>query len=303
VDNEEAAIVAAAVEAEHGHPGRKWEALEARAGGNSVQRLSEVVPDWLDLMWCLDQYRQARVPPLGMGRKLDRNGRMTTPADRLSGVYRLKGGWFSRLLRGILQNRTGQDFGTGKSKVVGYSQHHEIDIAWPKGHKAPLVCIETKVMGAPPVGNQRARNARDDFSNRRKEIKFAATDLKLGRRDGRTIHHWDTWRRNAYPLAFMVWGGRMGPDDRMDHMVRELEALVRSYMDGAGVLAWREDGGKYVPVSVPPLAEVHSADNVLERAASEVLEITPPGQVPPPPEEPETVVAEDLLPEEHGASE
>lgn len=296
MDNEEAAEIAMAVEAEHGHPGRKWEALEALLDSGQATRLSEVVPHWLDVMWSLDQYRRASVPPVGMGKVLQKSGQPTAPGQRLEGVYRMKGGWFSRMLRSLLQNRTGQDFGTSKSQVVGYSQRHEIDIAWPKGHKAPLVCIETKVMGSPPVGDQRARNARDDFSNRRKEIKFAATDLKLGRREGRTINHWDTWRRNAYPLAFLVWGGRMGPGDSMDHMIRELEALVRSYLDGAGVLAWKEQDGKYVPVAVPPLADVHSADNVLERVASEVLEITPPGQEPPPPAEPETVVGEELLP-------
>ena len=45
-----------------------------------------------------------------------------------------------------------------------------------------------------------------DWTNRRKELKFAATDLKLYRRQQATrIDHWDVWRTNDPPktkLAF-----------------------------------------------------------------------------------------------------
>ncbi|MDP9480403.1 MAG: hypothetical protein M3R38_32870 [Actinomycetota bacterium] len=42
-----------------------------------------------------------------------------------------------------------------------------------------------------------------DFSNRRKELKFAATDLKLYRRQRSTrIQHWDTWRQRQPPSTY-----------------------------------------------------------------------------------------------------
>ena len=72
-----------------------------------------------------------------------------------------------------------------RSHVMGFSQTHQIDIAWPardvKPLVAPLICCEAKLTGAPPYEGNDGRGATDDWSNRRKERKFQATDLKLYR--------------------------------------------------------------------------------------------------------------------------
>jgi len=92
-----------------------------------------------------------------------------------------------------------------------------------------------------------------DFSNRRKELKFAATDLKLYRRQQATrIEHWGVWRRNALPLTFFLWAARLREpaepgvtdrsrwvEDRIEALVREATALVDTYLDGAGIYAWK----------------------------------------------------------------
>lgn len=270
------------IEERVGHPGDKWEALQARIQSDAIVSFSEIEASWLDLMWTLDQYRIAQVPPRGMGKASN------APRTRLDAVYRGKGNWFASALALLLENQTSHRLAP-RQRVQGFSQFHQIDIAWPDREVDPLVCLETKVTGAPAHGSTPARKAMGDWSNRRKELKFAATDLKLFRRQHLTaIEHWDVWRNSVYPKTYFLWAARMTSGDSIDRMVSEVQALVKTYLEGAGIFAWREaDGGGYEAVAVPAVERVSTVDDVLFRIASEIKTIAPPGASVPPPREPE----------------
>ena len=176
-----------------GHPGDKWEALVTRIQANAIRRFSDIQKDWLDLMWTLDSYRIEGVPPDGMGNP------ETPPMARLDAIYRGKGNWFADVIALLLENQTDQRIAP-RNRVQGFSQTHQIDVAWPVRDIDPLICAETKVTGGPSYGSHRARGATSDWSNRRKELKFAATDLKLYRRGMETsIEHWDACVVDSHP--------------------------------------------------------------------------------------------------------
>jgi hypothetical protein len=274
------------LEAVVGHPRAKWLRLQARVQDEAITQFTDVADDWLDIMWTLDAYRIERVPPLDMGKEA------TDSSTRLDAIYRGKGNWFASLLALLLENRTDHKLAP-RVDVQGFSQNHQIDVAWPdrgtKPMEDPLVCLETKVTGAPAYGSTPARGAMSDWSNRRKELKFQATDLKLYRRQQETsIEHWDVWRQREMPKVYFLWAGRMGPKDRMEKMIAETQALVKTYLDAAGIFAWKENayGTGYEPVPVPQADRVSSVDDVLYRIASEIKVIAPRGQAPPPPQRP-----------------
>jgi hypothetical protein len=271
---------AAELEATVGHPGDKWEVLKQRVQDVHVQAFSAVEGEWLDLMWTLDQYRAAGVPPRGM---LAQN---TAPAKRLAAVYRGKGNWFATLLSLLLENQTAHRLAP-RVRVQGFSQTHQIDVAWPDRDVDPLICLETKVTGAPKSPTDPARGAMADWTNRRKELKFAATDLKLFRRQHLTaIKHWDVWRGSAFPKTYFLWAARLRPNDRIGRMVVESQVLVKTYLEGAGLVAWQEIDNRYEMVAIPPTDRVSTVDDVLYRIATEIGEIAPPGHEPPAPEIP-----------------
>lgn len=221
------------------------------------------------MMWCLDSYRRAQAPPDGMGRP------GATWQKRLEGAYRGKGNWLSTLLSLLLDNRTGEKL-RSRGSIKGFSQMHQIDLAWPDREVAPVICAESKITGAPEFGPTRSRGALDDWSNRRKELKFAATDLKLARRkQTEDIGHWHVWRRHALPKCFILWAARLAPQDRIETMVREAEAVVGTYLDGAGIAAWREkpSGTGYEVVKHPrasPGLQVVELDDALWQIESEI---------------------------------
>ena len=257
---------ARAIESQVGHPETKWNALKDRIQADAIEQFVDVRGDWLDLMWTLDTYRREGVPPDGMGRQ------ETPPGTRLNAIYRGKGNWFSDIITLLLGNQTAQLLGP-RSKVLGFSQVHQVDIAWPVSETVPLICVETKVTGAPAYGSHGPRGARQDWSNRRRELKFSATDLKLHRRGKETqIEHWDEWRNSQPPNVYFLWASRLGPSDSIEMLIDEVGRLVNSYLDGAGVIAWREkaDGASYEEADVPPTARVHDLDDVLYRIASEI---------------------------------
>jgi hypothetical protein len=274
------------LEREVGHPGEKWDALKERVQANVVTTFSALADEWLDLLWTLDQYRVAGIPPRGMGNVTKSAG------DRLGAVYRGKGNWFAELNALILGNQTSHALAP-RTQVAGFSQEHQIDVAWPardmKPIRDPLVCLETKVTGAPKTGSRPARGAMNDWSNRRKELKFAATDLKLYRRQQQTsINHWGVWRERQMPKCYFLWAARMSSKDRIVKMVAETQALVKTYLDGAGIVAWRENatGDGYELVPIPRADQVSAIDDVLYRIASEINTIAPEGQQPPAPQIP-----------------
>lgn len=272
----------AQLEATVGHPGRLLDELFGRVARDKTPLFKDVQLDWLNLMWAIDSYRIAGIPPEGMGRL------GLPPAPRLAAIYRSKGNWFSTLLATLLQNRTDQEI-RPRIKVQGFSQLHQIDLAWPARQEDPLICVETKVTGAPAYGSTPARSALADFANRRKELKFASTDLKLFRRQQDTfIEHWGVWREHAPPKTYLLWGARLkasgrGKDD-VSRLILEAQALVNTYLDGAGIFAWRDrPGGGYEAVLFPAPAQVATLDDVLYRIASEIrVQAGPTGRPPAP---------------------
>jgi hypothetical protein len=277
----------------HGHPGTKYDALIQHITDTGVKRFADIEDAWLDLMWTLDQYRIAGVVPEGM-----EEGR-GDPARRLAAVYRGKGNWFAKVLASLLENQTVKRIAP-IIKVRGFSQVHQVDVAWPARHEDPLICAESKVTGAPGYGSTPERGALADWVSRRKELKFAATDLKLFRRDQATeIDHWGVWREAAPPKTYFLWAARLrrGRErtfktrppkivarDSVEQLVREAHALVDTYLDGAGVVAWQiNDGGDgYEAVPVADSARVSSLDDVLHRMASEIKQATKHQAEPPP---------------------
>jgi hypothetical protein len=272
---------AAELEAEVGHPSHRWDDLKDRVQANAVHRFADVQDDWLRLMWSLDRFRIAGVEPQGMRVK------------SIEALNKSKGNWFAELLALLLQNRTAQHVGA-RTRVQGFSQPHQIDVAWPARKVDPLICAESKVTGGPPYDDRPARGAVSDFSNRRKELKFAATDLKLFRRQQETaIEHWDVWRTAAPPKMYLLWGARLrladessNPAETIDKLAAEARALVDTYLDGAGIFAWRRGDGGYEAVPLPAAARVTDLDDVLYRIATEIRQLAPDG-VPPPPEVPQ----------------
>lgn len=266
-----------------GHPGDKWDSLKARLQDDAIKDFNVIQDDWLDVLFTLDTYRLQEVVPRGMGNpKID-------PGQRLAGIYRNKGNWYADLISVLLGNRTSQRLAP-RSRVVGFSQLHQIDVAWPdrsmKPIQDPLICLETKVTGAPGYGRTSERGATADWTNRRKELKFAATDLKLNRRKSDTnIDHWDVWRLQEKPKCYFLWGARLTPRDNIGHMVREVQALTQTYLDGAGIFAWRLAEGVYEPVNIAsksPADRVSTVDDLLRRIATEIRELAPKGEPPPP---------------------
>jgi hypothetical protein len=268
VAEHEAAVRAEQVRALVGHPGERVSALLERIRHERVRDFAAIADDFLALMWCVDQYRVGDAAPSGMGRP------GASYRSRLDGVYRGKGNWFAIVLAELLMNRTGERI-RSRSKIKGFSQSHQIDLAWPDRPVAPIICAESKVTGGPAYRDYPSRGAMDDWTNRRKELKFAATDLKLSRRDQtEKIGHWGVWRQRAMPRTFMLWGARLGPRDRLDRMVRELEALQATYLDGTGVFIWQPNGAEdgYVPIRLPEGSTVESIDEALWRIESEIAE-------------------------------
>jgi hypothetical protein len=258
-----------------GHPQERWDALIERVQAEGVRNFADVTDDYLALMWCLDCYRVADAPPVGMG-DADRPYR-----SRMDGIYRGKGNWFAILLALLLDNRTGQKI-RSRSKIKGYSQVHQIDLAWPDRDVAPIICAESKITGGPAYREYPQRGAMADWTNRRKELKFAATDLKLSRRDQTTkIGHWSRWRASASPKTFMLWGARLRPQDKVEKMVRETEALLATYLDGAGVFAWRENEASdgYEIVELPEGSTAETIDVALWRIEDEIADAVSSGAV------------------------
>jgi hypothetical protein len=245
------------VEARVGHPREKWETLRDDVQLGAVRSFAQVQDRWLDLMWTLDAYRSAEVIPRGY--------------TNAGAVNRKKGDWFADLAALLLHNRTSHQIGS-RTRVPGFSQRHQIDVAWPARGVDPLVCCETKVTGAPAFGKTRARPTRSDFVNRRKELKFAATDLKLFRRQQESrILHWNEWRASQPPRSYFLWAARLEePEDSIEYLVGQARALIDTYLDGVGLIAWRMrlDGTGYEAVPFPEGERVTQLDDVLYRMES-----------------------------------
>ena len=147
---EEALDRAEEVESSWGHPEKVWSDLIETVQAGAIRDFSEIADEWLRFIWCLDQYRIADAPPVGMGDP-------EKPFNqRIDGVYRSKGNQFATLLSLLLENRTDETI-RSRSKIKGFSQTHQIDLAWPEGPAVPVVCAESKLTGGPAYRGYRAR--------------------------------------------------------------------------------------------------------------------------------------------------
>lgn len=263
------------VEALVGHPLEKSQALRAKVQGG-IKTFAEVETDFLDLIWCMDMYRVQRVIPRGMG-----NPETTDLGQKLGGIYRTKGNYFSELASDLLGQKT-TSLLESRSKVWGFSQKHQIDIAWPardvKPLIDPLICCEAKLTGAPSYPGGKGRGPMADWSNRRKELKFQATDLKLYRQSvDTTIRNWDLWRKKAPPFVYSLWAARIMKPDDVAGMIKEASILTDTYQDGVGIYAFqrKKDKSGYEPAPLPKgvSERVTSLDRVLSLIAAQIKEI------------------------------
>lgn len=266
----------ARVEALVGNPKVKFDALVERIQKDVVKSFQLVEDDFLDLLWTLDTYRMQQVVPRGMG-----NPKAKSLDRKLEGIYRGKGNYFSAVVALILGQMTTSQLAS-RSDVWGFSQTHQIDIAWPARDQRPLIdpliCCEAKLTGAPPYAGNDGRGPTDDWSNRRKELKFQATDLKLYRQAQDTqIDNWDLWRKTAPPAVYSLWAARVTDPDAIEYMIREAQVLTSTYSDGVGLYAFRENAAKtgYEPL---PLAKgvsqrVTSLDSVLNYIAAQIRRV------------------------------
>lgn len=264
------------VEALVGNPSDKTQQLRDRIQNESVKSFREIESDFLDLLWTIDTYRVEQVTPRAPSGTVRKKA-----ASGGEGIYRSKGNIFSDVVTLILSNKTSSPLAS-RSNVQGFSQMHQIDIAWParpgKALQDPLICCEAKLTGAPGFGTTPDRKGRADWSNRRKELKFQATDLKLYRQQENTrIQHWDQWRRKAPPLVYTVWAARLSSIDEYAKMVEDAQALTATYLDGVGIYGFitNPQGTGYVAASISRgvSQRVTSLDNVLDLMAAEIQDV------------------------------
>ncbi|MGX1575958.1 hypothetical protein [Cellulosimicrobium funkei] len=260
-----------------GVPGERLLDLKAHIQDRNVTRFQEIESEFLALLWSIDTYRVEQVIPRApAGAKV-----AGYSVEQLAGgIYRKKGNFFSEVVTAILSNKTDSPLAP-RTQVEGFSQLHQIDIAWPAPDKGvatePIVCCEAKLTGAPAFGDTPARSVKADWTNRRKELKFQATDLKLYRqRNAPEIRNWDHWRQKAAPKVYAIWAGRLEVPSDLDYMVRQARELTETYLDRVGVYGFitNESGDGYVPATdATKVAErVTSLDAVLDLIAAEIAE-------------------------------
>lgn len=261
-----------------GHPKDKFDALLAKVQAEKIQAFAAIETAFLDVIWTLDAYRIAQVVPRGMANPAKPN---LTPAAQLEGVYRGKGNLFSLIVTHILGNMTTSRLAS-RNDVMGFSQPHQIDIAWPARDSQPLrdalICCEAKLTGAPGFPGNGERGAFNDWSNRRKELKFQATDLKLYRNASNTqIDNWDLWRKSAPPSVYSLWAARLGARDNVAKMIEEARILTETYSDGVGIFAFQvnptNDGYVASFLGKGVSGRVTSLDNVLGYIAADIRRI------------------------------
>jgi hypothetical protein len=103
----------------------------------------------------------------------------------------------------------------------------------------------------------------------------------LYRRQAAThIDHWDNWRKTAPPSVYFLWCARMKPGaDKLDKMVREVRALTETYLDGAGIFAYRANktDSAYEIVPIPWADRVVDLDDLVHRIANQINDLAASG--------------------------
>ncbi len=260
-----------------GVPGELLIDLKSYIQDHNVKRFDDVQDRFLALLWSIDTYRIEEVVPRAPA---GASGAGYTSNQLAGGIYRKKGNFFSETITAILSNKTASPLAP-RTRVKGFSQEHQIDIAWPAPDKGvatePIVCCEAKLTGAPAFGDTQARRIQYDWTNRRKELKFQATDLKLYReRNNPTIRNWDHWRQRAAPKVYAIWGGRLEVVEDLDYMVRQAHELTATYLDRVGIYGFitNDCGSGYQPATdATRVSErVTNVDTVLDLIAAEIQE-------------------------------
>jgi hypothetical protein len=259
-----------------GNPGERFIELRDRIQNENIKRFRDVESEFLAWLWCVDMYRVEQVTP-----RVPPSSKKAAGLDEdalAAGMYRGKGDRFSDVLSLLLSNKTASRLAP-RGKVQGYSQLHQIDIAWPAPDHGvaedPIVCCESKITGAPGFGATKARTIREDWTNRRKELKFQATDLKLFQaKDDPRIRNWDQWRRSAKPLVFAIWAGRLTNRTELKYMVDQARDLTDTYLDRVGIFGFitnaTEDGYEAASPGRDVAERVTGLDTVLDLIEAEI---------------------------------
>jgi hypothetical protein len=123
--------------------------------------------------------------------------------------------------------------------------------------------------------------------------------------------------RNGWPRsAYFLWAARLRRgtvrtyksgkqrvvnSDDIGVLAREADALVKTYLDGAGLFAWstNEQASGYESVVLGSGDRVTELDDVLHKVASQIKRFSRGAQGPPPPVRPEVrAMSTDELPED-----
>lgn len=219
------------------------------------------------------------------------NPKATSVDRRLEGIYRGNGNYLSAVVALILGQMTTSQLAS-RNDVWGFSQTHQIDIAWPARDQKPLVNPlifgEAKLTGAPRYPGNERRRATADWSNRRKRLKFQATDLKPYRQAQNTqIDNWDLRRKTAPPSVYSLWTARVADPADIEYMIREAQILTAAYSDGVGIYAFQPsvafNGYEPLPLARGASQRVTSLDSVVSYIAAQIRKVTAEknNQVPP----------------------
>lgn len=57
------------------------------------------------------------------------------------------------------------------------------------------------------------------------------------------LQRWPAWRMGRlgakqFPTTYFLWAARLSANDKVERMVIGAQALVKTYMEGAGILGW-----------------------------------------------------------------
>jgi hypothetical protein len=87
---------------------------------------------------------------------------------------------------------------------------------------------------------------------------------------------WDNWRRAEPPAVYFIWCARLGPKDNFTSMLAELRELTDTYLDGAAVIAFRENAGAngYEPMPMTQRDRRLTVDDVLHRIANQINDLS-----------------------------
>lgn len=215
-------------------------------------RFSDIEDEFLMILYKdLDKYRMRGLVP--------------------EGQYRQKGNVFRDLILALIKSQSG--FELRDMRVEGFTDRHNIDLGFYL-NGVLYVAGQVKMLGSPahrlPSGEFKPeRTTRADIDKRIKEVKYTPIDLKL-KYSGVNIGNWEEWVRSSIPTFYSFWGCRIASRDNIDLIIEKFLGL-KKYNSGVGVLLYREERGRYVPIMDPRLEEL-DIDRAVEEMGKFLLE-------------------------------